>query len=137
MAARLHNLLFRGRRSPTFAALPVIVALSGLLVLIAPLRDAEQPLLRVGVLLVVGGMLENLHSVRRASSADVRRGLVSGALTLVMAFFVINAPFLAGAAVVFFLAGSFALDAIGYGAVVLEIPRSVPDGFRELAERDL
>ena len=111
----LHK-LFRANRSPSVAALPIIVALSGLLVLIAPLRDAEQPLLRVGAMLVVGGVLEILHSVRRANSADVRRGLVSGALTLVMAFFVINAPYLAGAAVVFFLAGSFALDGIGYGA---------------------
>ena len=31
----------------------------------------------------------------------------------------------------------FGWEAIGYGSVVLETARSVPDGFRELAERDL
>ena len=33
--------------------------------------------------------------------------------------------------------GRFGWDAIGYGSVVLEAPRSVPDGFRELAEKSL
>jgi uncharacterized membrane protein HdeD (DUF308 family) len=99
---------------PAFAALPVLVAVLALLVLTAPLGAAEQPLLRVGALLVVAGCLELLHAVRRANGLAVRRGFTSGGLTLLMAFFVINAPFLAGAAVVFFLAGSFALDGIGY-----------------------
>ncbi len=31
----------------------------------------------------------------------------------------------------------FGWEAVGYGSVVLEAPRSVPDGFRELAEKDL
>jgi DNA polymerase-4 len=31
----------------------------------------------------------------------------------------------------------FGWDAIGYGSVVLGISRSVPDAFRELAEKDL
>ena len=31
----------------------------------------------------------------------------------------------------------FGWEAIGYGSVVLEGSRSVPDGFRELAEKDL
>lgn len=31
----------------------------------------------------------------------------------------------------------FGWDAIGYGSVVLEAPKSVPDGFRELAEKEL
>ncbi|KKB11475.1 DNA polymerase IV [Devosia geojensis] len=33
--------------------------------------------------------------------------------------------------------GRFGWEAIGYGSVVLESPRAVPDAFRELAERDL
>jgi hypothetical protein len=44
-------------RWPAFAALPAIVALVGLLALVAPLRDAEQPLLRVGTLLAFVGVL--------------------------------------------------------------------------------
>jgi DNA polymerase-4 len=31
----------------------------------------------------------------------------------------------------------FGWEAIGYGSVVLGISRSVPDAFRELAEKDL
>jgi DNA polymerase-4 len=31
----------------------------------------------------------------------------------------------------------FGWDAVGYGSVALEISRSVPDAFRELAEKDL
>src|SRR6187397_80744 len=86
-------------RSPAFAALPAIVAVLGLLALAAPLRDAEQPLLRVGALLALAGILEILHAVRRADPADLRRGLTGGALTLLMALLVINAPFLAAAAI--------------------------------------
>ena len=33
--------------------------------------------------------------------------------------------------------GRFGWEAIGYGSVVLEAPRAVPDAFRELAEKDL
>jgi len=101
-------------RSPAFAMLPATVAVVGLLALVAPLRDAEQPLLRVGVLLAVGGALELLHAVRRPDAASLRRGLTSGVLTLVMALLVINAPFLAGAAIVLLIAGSFGIDAVGY-----------------------
>jgi DNA polymerase IV len=31
----------------------------------------------------------------------------------------------------------FGWEAVGYGSVALELSRSVPDEFRELAERDL
>ena len=31
----------------------------------------------------------------------------------------------------------FGWDAVGYGSVVFELSRSVPDEFRELAEKDL
>ncbi len=62
--------LFRSDgRSPAFAALPAIVAVIGLLALAAPLRDAEEPLLRVGALLALAGILELLHAVRRADPA--------------------------------------------------------------------
>ena len=33
--------------------------------------------------------------------------------------------------------GRFGWEAIGYGSVVLEAPRAVPDAFRELAEKEL
>jgi uncharacterized membrane protein HdeD (DUF308 family) len=114
LALNLRALFQTGERPPAFAALPLVVAAGALLALLAPFGAAEEPLLRVGVLLAVAGALEILHSVRRAESTDLRRGVVSGATTVLMALFIISAPFLAGAALVLFLALSFALDGLGY-----------------------
>jgi uncharacterized membrane protein HdeD (DUF308 family) len=110
------NLIRSDGRSPAFTALSAIVGVVALLALLAPLSAAEQPLLRVGVLLAIAGILELLHAVRRADASDLRRGLASGTVTLLMSLLIINAPFLAGAAIVVLLAGSFGLDALGYAA---------------------
>jgi uncharacterized membrane protein HdeD (DUF308 family) len=99
---------------PTISALPLVVAGIGLLALIAPLRAAEQPLTRVGALLALAGGLEVLHGVRRTEAAALRRAVTSGVITVVMGLLVINAPYVAGTALVLFLAVSFALDAVGY-----------------------
>jgi len=101
---------------PTLSALPLIVAGIGLLALIAPLRAAEQPLGRIGVLLVLVGVLEVLHGVRRTGPAAVRRALTSAVITVLMGLLLINAPLVAGTALVLLLALSFAVDAVGYGA---------------------
>jgi uncharacterized membrane protein HdeD (DUF308 family) len=98
------------------SALSLVVAAIGLLSLIAPLRAAEQPLVRVGALLAVAGGLEVLHGVRRKESTAVRRAAMSGVLTVLMGLLVINAPYVAGTALVLFLAASFGLDAAGYVA---------------------
>jgi hypothetical protein len=42
-----------------------------------------------------------------------------------------------GAVVGFMIRDRFGWDAVGYGSVVLGPSRSVPDEFRELAEKDL
>ena len=86
----------------------------GLFTLIAPLGAAEQPLLRVGALLALTGALETLHGLRRDTTTAVRRAVAGGVITLLMALLVINAPFIAGNALVLFLAVSFGLDAIGH-----------------------
>ncbi len=104
-----------GRR-PTISALPLVVAGIGLLALIAPLRAAEQPLSRVGALLALAGGLEVLHGVRRTEAAALRRAVTSGVITVVMGLLVMNAPYVAGTALVLFLAVSFALDGVGYAA---------------------
>ena len=116
VSSRWRTLFQSDGRSPAFAALPAIVAVIGLLALAAPLRDAAEPLLRVGALLALAGILELLHAVRRRDPADLRRGLTGGALTLLMAFLVINAPYLAAAAILLLLAGSFGIDAVRYAA---------------------
>jgi uncharacterized membrane protein HdeD (DUF308 family) len=87
----------------------------GVVALISPWGAAEQPLLRVGALLALVGGLETVHGLRRSSFAAVRRAVSSGIITLVMALLVINAPFIAGTALVLFLAVSFGLDAVGHG----------------------
>jgi uncharacterized membrane protein HdeD (DUF308 family) len=99
--------------SPAFAALPAAAALLGLLALAAPLGDAQHPLFRVGALLALAGLIELLHAVRRAEPAATRRGLTSGALTLLMALLLVNAPYLAGAAIILLLAAAFGIDALG------------------------
>jgi len=101
---------------PTIRVLPLVVAGLALLVLIAPLRAAQHPLLRVGALLALAGGLEVLHGFRRVGTDAVRRALTSGVITILMGLFVINAPFIAGTALVIFLAVSFAFDAAGYAA---------------------
>ena len=108
---------FRERRAAAgrsaLTALPVLVAALSLLALVSPLRDAEEPLVRVGAFLLVVGALEILHSLRRADTIGLRRGMTSGGITLTMAFVVLSVPYLAGAALVIFLAIPFAVEGIG------------------------
>jgi len=109
--------LFESRPRPRrIQALPLVVAVVGVLAALAPLGAAEQPLLRVGALLALAGVLEILHGVRRADLSAVRRAISSGVITLLMALLVINAPFIAGTALVLFLAVSFAVDGLRHFA---------------------
>jgi len=93
----------------------------GVAALVAPLGDAEQPLLRVGALLALAGGIETIHGLRRSSFTAVRRTVTSGVITLLMALLVINAPFIAGTALVLFLAVSFGFDAIGHWRAFLRV----------------
>lgn len=110
----LREVLASGKRPSHFGWLSGVVIGCGVLALLAPLGAAEQPLLRVGALLALTGALETLHGLRRDTSPAVRRAVAGGVITLLMALLVINAPFIAGNALVLFLAVSFAFDAIGH-----------------------
>jgi len=101
---------------PEVSGLSLAVAAIGLLAVIAPLRAAEQPLVPVGALLALAGGLEVLHGIRRKEAAAVRRAVTSGVITVLMGLLVISAPYVAGTALVVFLAASFGLDATGYVA---------------------
>jgi uncharacterized membrane protein HdeD (DUF308 family)/3',5'-cyclic AMP phosphodiesterase CpdA len=103
-----------GERPPAVTALAVAVAGLGIVALAAPLGAAEQPLQRVGVLLTLAGGLEVLHGVRRAEPTALRRAVTSGFITVLMGLAVVNAPFIAGTALILFLAASFALDGLGH-----------------------
>jgi len=112
----LRERIAAGRQTAKARSFSVPVAIIGVLALTAPLRAAEQPLLRVGFLLAIAGGLQVVHGVRLPDAAALRRAVTSGALTVLMALVVINAPFLAGTALVLFLAVSFAIDGIRYVA---------------------
>jgi len=122
LAARLRRQLSSPHQAARLRSFSLPVAGIGVLALTAPLRAAEQPLLRVGVLLAAAGALEILHAVRLADAAALRRAVRGGVITMAMALVVINAPFLVGAAIVLFLAGSFALDAARYAAEARRAP---------------
>jgi uncharacterized membrane protein HdeD (DUF308 family) len=99
-------------RPPTVTALAALVAVFGVLALLAPLGHAEEPVTRAGVLLAIGGALEMLHGVRRADSAALRRAVTSGLISLLMGLLVLSAPYLAGRALVLLLSITFAVDGV-------------------------
>jgi len=122
-----------GGRPAAVSAFALTVAGLGLLALAAPLGDAEQPLQRVGVLLTLAGGLEVLHGVRRADATALRRAVTSGVITVLMGLAVINAPFLAGTALVILLAVSFALDGLGHAAAAWRATAQRPQLVASLA----
>ena len=69
--------------------LSLVVAVLGLLALLSPFGQAEQPWRRVGVLLAAGGGLQVLHGVRRAESAALRRAVSGGVLSILMGLLVL------------------------------------------------
>jgi uncharacterized membrane protein HdeD (DUF308 family)/3',5'-cyclic AMP phosphodiesterase CpdA len=93
---------------------PLVVSVFGVLALLAPFGAAEQPLRRVGALLAVGGALQILHGVRRADDAALKRAVTGGVFSTLMGLLVLVAPDTASAALVLFLAITFAMDGIGY-----------------------
>ena len=98
-------------RAPTVTALAIVVAVFGVLALLAPLGHAEEPVTRAGALLALGGALEILHGIRRADTASLRRAVTSGLISFLMGVLVFSAPYLAGGALVLLLSITFAIDA--------------------------
>ena len=119
MRVDLGHVLATRSRSFRLEWFALVAIACGVSALIAPMGAAEQPLLRVGALLAVAGGIETIHGLRRNSLIAVRRAVTSGIITLLMALLVINAPFIAGTALVLFLAISFGLDAVGHGRALL------------------
>jgi uncharacterized membrane protein HdeD (DUF308 family)/3',5'-cyclic AMP phosphodiesterase CpdA len=69
---------------------------------------------RVGVLLVAAGAIEVFQGFRRASDVTRRGAWFGGGLTIGLGLLLVNAPFLAGGALILFLIGTFAIDGIRY-----------------------
>ena len=92
-------------------ALAVVTLGLGLLALATPLGGAEYPASRVGVLLAIAAAVEVLHSLRRSTAAARRKGTTSAVISMAIALFLINAPFVAAQALRLVIAGWFAVDA--------------------------
>ncbi len=100
----------------------IAALLLAVLALLAPLGRAQVHG-RVGLLLVLAAALEIAHGLRRATARGQRSAWFGGAITLGMGLLLINAPYLAVAALWLFLAGSFALDGTRYLLDTLQIAR--------------
>ena len=103
------------REGPAVAGLTGATAVLGLLALVSPLGAAESPAPRVGFLLAIAAAFEALHGIRRSTAAARREASMGALISMVIALLLINAPYLAGAALVAAMAGFFFVDAVRYG----------------------
>ena len=118
------------RKGPTVVGLTATTWALAAMALLSPLGPSETPAPRLGALLAIAAAFEVFHGIRR-STADARRQASIGALlSLIIALILINAPFLAGAAVLAGMAGFFLVDALRYGVAALRRPDA---GSRRLA----
>jgi len=91
-----------------------VVAGLAALAALSPFGAAMDPASRVGVLLVITGGIEIFHGFRRASDVGRRGAFFGGGLTTAMGVLLVNAPLLAGAAILLFVIGTFAIDGVRY-----------------------
>jgi len=99
-----------GRIRPT--GLAAVTGVLGLLALVTPLGGAEYPASRIGALLALAAAVEVLHSFRRSTPSSRGTGTAGGMISMAIALFLINAPFLAAQALRVVIAGWFSIDAI-------------------------
>ncbi len=102
------------RAGPEIVGLTLATILLGLLALVSPLGAAVSPAPRIGFLLALAAAFEVLHGLRRSSVADRRQASMSALISMVIALILINAPFIAGAALLAGMAIFFAVDAARY-----------------------
>ena len=100
-------------------ALAVVTFVLGLLALAAPIGRSAFPTSRVGWLLAFAAAIEMLHAMRRSNVAARRRAALGALISMAIALFLINAPFVAGQALRWLVAGWFGIDALRHaiGAV--------------------
>ncbi len=86
----------------------------GLLAILTPFTRSEFPASRVGWLLAIAAGIEMLHALRRSTAAARRQATVGAIISMAIALFLINAPFVASQALRLLVAGWFAIDAVRY-----------------------
>jgi len=99
-------------RKPVVTSLGVVAFALGALALVTPLTRAEFPAARVGGLLALAAGVEVLHALRRSTAPARREATIGAVISMAMAVFLINAPFVAARALIIVIAGWFALDAV-------------------------
>jgi uncharacterized membrane protein HdeD (DUF308 family) len=120
----------RGEAPQRRRGLGIAALLLAVLALLTPLGRA-QVYGRVGLLLVQAAVLEIAHGFRRSTAQGQRSAWFGGLITLAMGLLLINAPYLAVAALWTFLAGWFGLDGIRY---LLDVLRRAREGRFDLLE---
>ena len=110
----------------------LLCAALALLAVLAPWMARTAPVERVGVLLAIAAVVEIAHGFRRSGAAAQRAAWVNGLVTLAMGILLINAPWVAGTALVLLLAGWFLLDGLRHlaGAVRAAQARRPGPGLR-------
>ena len=96
------------RRRRRVTSLAVVTLALGLLALATPLGGAEYPASRIGALLALAAGIEVLHALRRSTAAARRKGTIGAVISMAIALFLINAPFVAAQALRLVIAGWFA-----------------------------
>jgi len=118
------------RRRATITVLAAVTLGLAALALATPFSPAEYPASRVGGLLAIAAVIEVLHALRRSTAAARRQATVGAVISMAIALFLINAPYVASAGLRLFIAGWFALDAVRYA---IAIPRRTNRRERTLA----
>jgi uncharacterized membrane protein HdeD (DUF308 family) len=101
-------------RQARITALAVVTLGLALLAVLAPVSHALFPASRVGGLLAIAAGIEVLHAMRRSTAAARRQATIGAVISMTIALFLINAPFVAAQALRFLVAGWFAVDAVRY-----------------------
>ena len=93
-------------------ALTLVTLALAMLALLVPFSASEYPVSIVGWLLLLAAGIEVLHGRRRSTAASRRQAAIGALITLMIALFLINAPYVTPRALVVLLAGWFGLDVI-------------------------
>ena len=109
MARVLEPIASRPRARVTVLA-AVTIGLAAL-ALVSPLTRAEFPAARVGVFLAGAAAIELIHGLRRSTAAARRQATSGAVISMLIALLLINAPYVAAAAMRVLVAGWFAIDA--------------------------
>src|SRR5262245_42815797 len=92
--------------------LAVVTMALSVLALLTPFSASEYPVSSVGWLLGLAAGIEALHGLRRSPAAGRGQATIGSVISMMIAVFMINAPFVAAQALRILVAGWFGLDAL-------------------------